>query len=200
MRKIYTSALVDPELCKGDKICENICVAKAVTVNDRKAFVDNSRCVSCQKCLDACPEGAITMVPRKEPLLLAVNPDEVDGQELAQLCERAYLDPEDIICVCTFTAAKEVAAAILKGAKTPEEITLKTGIRSACGMWCMAPILRLLNAHGIELPESDNYRWYNIKANLLDASEDAARKYPEYRLEEDKKLFQEGIFHNLLNH
>jgi len=200
MRKIYRSALVDPELCNGDKICENICVAKAITMIDRKALVDDSRCVSCEKCLDACPEGAITMVPKKKPLLLATNPDEADRQELEQLCKRANLDPEDIICACTFTAAKEVAAAILKGAKTPEAVTLNTGIRSACGMWCIGPVLRLLTAHGIPLPESDNYRWYNIKASLWNASEEAARKYPEYRLEEDKKLFQEGIFHNLLNH
>ncbi|MHA2248685.1 MAG: 4Fe-4S binding protein, partial [Candidatus Hodarchaeales archaeon] len=190
MRKIYLSAIVDPDLCKGDKICENICVAKAVKVDNRKAVVDENRCVSCEKCMDACPEGAITMVPKKEPMLLTTNPDEVDRHELEQLCERAHLDPAEFICGCTLTTAKEAAAAILKGAKTPEEVTLKTGIRSACGMWCMAPILRLLNAQGIELPQSDNYRWYNIKANLWDTSEEAARKYPEYRLKEDKKLCQ----------
>jgi Fe-S-cluster-containing hydrogenase component 2 len=200
MRKIYLSAVVDPDLCKGDKICENICVAKAVKVDNRKAVVDENRCVSCEKCMDACPEGAITMVPKKEPMLLATNPDEVDRHELEQLCERAHLDPAKIICGCTLTTAKEAAAAILKGAKTPEEVTLKTGIRSACGMWCMAPILRLLNAQGVELPQSDNYRWYNIKANIWDTSEEVALKYPEYRLKEDKKLCQEGVFHNLFNH
>ena len=84
------------------------------------------------------------------------------------------------------------------GAKTPEEVTLKTGIRSACGMWCINPILRLLDAHGIKLPESDNYRWYNIKTNLWNISEEAVLKHPEYRLKEDRKLFEEGIFHNFI--
>jgi Fe-S-cluster-containing hydrogenase component 2 len=200
MRKIYLSAVVEADLCNGDKICENICVAKAVKVINRTAIVDENRCVSCMKCMDACPESAITMVSRKEPLLLAVNSDEVDRQELEQLCSRAYLDPEEFICACTLTTAKEVAAAILKGAKTPEEVTLKTGIRSACGMWCMGPILRLLNAQGIEMPQSDNYRWYNIKADIWNTSEEADLKYPEYRLKEDKKLFFQGTFHNMFKH
>ncbi|MCP4757400.1 MAG: (Fe-S)-binding protein [Proteobacteria bacterium] len=200
MRKIYLSADVDAELCQGDKICENICVAKAVRVVDKKAFVDDGRCVSCMKCLDACPTAAIAMTPREEPLLLAVNTAEAAPEDLKQLCAEAHLDPEDIVCVCTFTTAKEIAAAVLGGAKTPEEVTLATGARSACGMWCIAPILRVMNAHGLELPESDGYRWYNIKVDLWNAVEDVDRKYPEYRLEEDRKLFREGIFHSLPKH
>ena len=108
MRKIYLSAVVDPDLCRGDKICENICVAKAIEVNNKKATVDENRCVSCEKCMDACPEGAITMVPKKEPILLTTNPDEVDRHELEQLCKRARLDPAKIICGCTLTTAKEM--------------------------------------------------------------------------------------------
>jgi len=200
MRKIYLSALVDMDLCNGCKICENICVAKAIRVIDRKAIVDEEKCVSCMKCMDACQPQAIAMTQRKEPLLLAVKTDEVDQEALKALCARANLDPEEIICICTITAAKEIAAAVLKGAKTPEEITLMTGARSSCGMWCIAPMLRILNAHGVELPEADNYRWYNLKSDLWHTGKEVDRKYPEYRLEEDKKLFREGTFHNLPRH
>lgn len=198
MRKIYRLAKIDEELCNGDKICENICVTRAVKVVDRKAVVDADRCVSCENCLDACPTGAIKMGPRENPLLLGTNPDEVSLEELTNLCARAFLEPEEMLCVCTRTTAKEVAAAILKGAKTPEDVTLKTGIRSACGMWCINPIMRLLEAHGVDLPESDNYRWYKIKTNIWNISKEAALKFPEYRVKQDLELFEEGIFHSML--
>ncbi len=200
MRKIYLSAEVDQELCKGDKICENICVAKAVKVVEKKAVVDSDKCVSCIKCQDACSMSAIKMIPRKEPRLLAVNADEVSQTALAALCDKAHLDPEDMICVCTFTQAKEAATAVLKGAKTPEEVTAMTGIRSACGMWCMAPILRLLQAHGLELPASDGYRWYNIAPEIWTVPGNVDQMYPEYRLAEDRKMYGEGVFHSLPRH
>jgi len=197
MRKVYLVAQIDENLCIGDKICENICVSKAIKVIDKKAVVDENKCVSCARCQDACPRAAIEMVSRAEPLLLAVNAAEVDQNKLKEICDRAHLEMEDIICQCTSTTAKEAAAAILKGAKSPEEVTLMTGIRSACSMWCIAPVFRLFKAYGIELPPSDGYRWYNIAPALWDVSEDVARKYPKYRIEEDKKLLQEGVFHTI---
>jgi len=200
VRKIYSFAMVDENLCIGDRICENICVTKAISVVDKKAFVNESRCVNCKRCMDACLPQAIPMKQRKEPIILGVNANEVDQNKLKELCARANFDPEEPVCVCTFTTAKEIAASVLKGAKTPEDVTLMTGARSACGMWCMAPILRILNAHYKDIPESDNYRWYNIKSDLWNTSKDVNDKYPEYRLEEDKELFKKGIFHNLLGH
>lgn len=185
-------------MCIGDKICENICVSKAVKVTDKKAGVDENKCVLCMKCLDACPNAAISIVSRAEPLLLAINTAEVDQDKLKEICALAHLDPEEKICVCTSTTAKEAAAAILKGAKSPEEVTLMTGARSACSLWCITPILRLLKAYNIELPPSDGYRWYNVSPALWNVSEDVARKYSEYRIEEDKKLLQEGVFHNFI--
>lgn len=192
--------MVDPDLCVGDKICENICVTGAIRVVDKKAVVDESRCVMCTRCQDACPTRAIQMKQRETPLLLRVNTDEVDPEKLKELCARANYTPEEPVCLCTFTTAGEIAASILKGAKTPEDVTAMTGARSACGMWCIAPILRLLNAHYKDLPESDNYRWYNIEVDLLHTPEDVSKKYPEYHLEEDKELLRKGIFHNLLGY
>lgn len=200
MRKIYLTAIVDENLCVGDKICENICVVKAIKVVDKKAVVDESRCVNCKRCMDACPPQAISMKQRHEPMVLGVDVSIVDQEELNALCRQANFDPDEPVCLCTFTTAKEVAAAVLLGAKTPEDITLMTGARSACGMWCMAPILRILNAHFKDFPESDNYRWYNIKSDLWSVSGDVNEKYPEYRLEEDKELYKKGVFHNLIRH
>ncbi len=154
----------------------------------------------CKKCQDACQPQAITMKQREEILVLDVNTDEVDQEKLKELCALANLAPDTPVCLCTFTTAKEVAASVIKGAKTPEDVTLMTGARSACGMWCIAPILRILNVYYKDLPKSDNYRWYNIEPNLWDTNTEVNDKYPEYHLEEDKVLYKKGIFHNLLGY
>lgn len=198
MKKVYNLAQVDEEKCIGDKICENACPTGAIKVVKKKAIVDEKKCAGCLKCLDVCGEGAIRIVPRAEPLILGVDPAEVDQTTLRELCEKAHLDPEELICLCTLTQAKEVAAAILKGAKSPEDVTLMTGIRTSCGMWCMAPILRLLKAYGLDMTPQEGSRWYNAEPALWDIPEEVARKYPEYCLEEDKQLFFEGIFDNLI--
>ncbi len=199
-KKIYLCAQVNDNFCCGDKICENICVTKAVNVVEKKAVVDVARCLGCRRCMDVCPNDAIEMVHREEPLSISLNTEDVDPEELRKLCEKAHLRPNDIICICTITTARDIAAAVLKGAKTPEDVSLMTGVRSSCGMWCMTPILRVLNANGVDFPESDNYRWYNIKVDLWNTQENVDKKYPEYRLKEDKELFQKGIFHNLPGH
>ncbi len=198
MKKVHVLSQVDEERCIGDKICENVCPTGAIKVVKKKASVDEKKCAACLKCLDVCGEGAIRIVPRAQPLILGVNPEEVDQTRLRELCHKAHLDPEKPICVCTVTQAKEVAAAILKGAQSPEEVTLMTGIRTSCGMWCMAPVLRLLRAHGVDMTPPEGFRWYNAEPALWDIPAEVARKYPEYCLEEDRQLFHEGILDNIV--
>jgi len=199
MKKVYLLSQVDETKCIGDKICENVCPTGAIKVIKKKASVDEKKCAACFKCSDVCGEGAIRIVPRPQPLTLGVDPAEVDQTKLRKLCHKARLDPEEPICLCTLTQAKEVAAAILNGAKSPEEVSLMTGIRTSCGMWCMAPVLRLLQAHGIELSAPAGYRWYSVETALWDIPEEVARKYPEYRIEADQQLFDEGSIDNLVS-
>ena len=136
MRRVHSVAQVDPARCIGDRICENICPTGAIRMVNKKAVVDDERCAACLKCIDYCEEGAIRLLPRLQPLLLKVDPSDVDSDQLEALCRRAHLHPEDVICPCTSTSAGEVGAAILKGARTPEEVSRMTGVRTACGMWC----------------------------------------------------------------
>ena len=150
IRKVHSLAEVDQTRCIGDRICENVCPTGAIRMVKKKAFVDDDKCAACLKCIDYCGEGAIRIVPRSHPVLLRVDPAGVDQDQLRELCRKAHLDPEDLICTCTFTKAGEAAAAILKGARTPEEVSRMTGIHTACGMWCMALVQELLRAHGLE--------------------------------------------------
>ncbi len=199
MKKVYLLARVNPDKCVGDRFCENVCPTGAVRMTDRRAVVDGSRCAGCLHCLDACGEGAITILPRGEPLVLGLETSEVSPEAISALCSRANLSPEARICVCMDIRAREVACAILQGARSPEEVSLMTGVRTSCGMWCMAPVQRLLRAHhGVIEPEKGT-RWYPIETGVWAVPGEVARKYPEYRLEEDDEQFRQGTLENLVS-
>jgi bacterioferritin-associated ferredoxin len=149
--------------------------------------------------MDACKEGAITFVRRQQVLTLSVDWCDVDQKRLEELCNKAHYRPDDTICLCTMTRAKEVAAAILKGAESPEEISMMTGVRTSCGMYCISPILRLLRGHGVDVSSPKGHNWYDAHVSLWDISDEVAEKYPRYCLKEDKQLLKEGVFDNLVS-
>jgi NAD-dependent dihydropyrimidine dehydrogenase PreA subunit/bacterioferritin-associated ferredoxin len=185
-------AEVDEALCNGDRICENVCPTGAIKVVKKKACVDQDKCLACMKCLDACPENAVTLTPRSEPLAIGIDPSTVDQEKLKELCAKANLDPEQSICLCNGILAKEVAAAVLKGAETPEDVALVTGARAGCAMWCTTPVLRLLKANEIQVVFPKGYRMYDIEPAVWDIPKEVAKNYPEYFLEEDAELSREG--------
>jgi Fe-S-cluster-containing hydrogenase component 2 len=197
MRKVYLMAEVDPNKCVGDRICENVCPTGAIRMVEKKAVVNSQKCAACLKCIDSCPKEAIRTLPRPQPLLLTVDPTQVDQDELRELCRKAHLDPEDVICPCTLTKAGEVAAAIFKGARTPEDVSMMTGVRTACGMWCMALVQELLRAYGLELNPPKGFHWYEVDVGFWNLPEEVVRKYPEYRLEEARRLFQTSLENGL---
>ena len=191
MKKVYLRALVDTDKCIGDRICENMCPSGAIVMIDKKAQVDESKCVACFRCSEVCGEDAIRYVPLDEPRILGVDPAQVDQDRLRELCRRAHLDPDETICMCTLMPAKEVAAAILLGAKTPEEVVLMTGVRSGCALYCISPVLRLLRASGADMSPPAGYNWYPSAVSLWDVTDEVARKYPQYRFEEDLKVYSD---------
>ena len=105
--------------------------------------------------------------------------------------------PSSMICLCTSTTAGEVAVAILEGVHDPEDLTLATGVRAKCGMWCLTPTVRLLQAAGIEIarPAKDS-RIYGdgngAEVAIWNVSDEVAAKYPEYRLRENLAAIEDG--------
>ena len=190
MKVVKFLATVDETRCTGDRLCENICPTAAIKVVRKKARVDEGMCVDCKRCLGVCQQEAIAMVARPEPVILGTDPGDVDPVKLRELCFKAHLHPQQFICLCTRTRASEAAAAVLKGAGSPEEITLKTGAHSGCLLYCMAPMLRLLHAHGVKVTPPEGHRWYDITSTLWDVPEEVMKKYPGYYFEEDKKVFR----------
>jgi NAD-dependent dihydropyrimidine dehydrogenase PreA subunit/bacterioferritin-associated ferredoxin len=190
MRIVKFFAQVDEQKCTGCGTCQIVCPTEAVKVIKKKAVVDIEKCVSCPNCSDSCPESAITMIRRPVPKKLGVDPAEVDQTELRQLCLKANLHPHQWGCMCNATRVREVAAAVLKGAKTLEEIALMTGIRSGCTAYCVQHMLRLLKAHGVAVKEPKGYRWYDSTQTIWELPPEVQQKHPGHFFEDDKKVFR----------
>jgi ferredoxin len=54
-------AVVDQEKCNSSKSCVDACPNGAITVPTDKAVVNKDECIDCNACVDACPSGAIRM-------------------------------------------------------------------------------------------------------------------------------------------
>jgi len=57
-------ATVDSERCVGCGICQNVCPADAISVEEI-AMVDLKRCIGCGSCIEQCPRGALSLYPLK---------------------------------------------------------------------------------------------------------------------------------------
>jgi len=47
------------ELCRGCGFCQRDCAHGAITITDRKASIDHSKCVGCGRCIGRCPFDAV---------------------------------------------------------------------------------------------------------------------------------------------
>ena len=193
MRVVNQLAKVDTEKCNGCQTCAKVCPVLAIKIVDKRPVINSEMCRGCANCEQRCPEYAMAMVKREVPFTIYVDPTTVDSAELAALCAKARLNPEQIICYCTTTRAEEVAAAILKGAKSPEEISLQTGIRTGCKVECIQPVLRLLDAAGIEPVRPDGFQWYGRTPTIWDIPEEVKKKYSSkgFYFDEDIKLLNQ---------
>lgn len=189
---------ITDEKCVGCRRCTQVCPSGALEMEGRLARLDESKCVGCFKCVEACiPYDAISIRSAPDPRVLSTATDETNKSLVETLCAKARFKADARICVCTGTTAAEVAAAIVDGVHEPEELALATGVRSKCGMWCLAPTMRLLEAHGIAVERSSkDHRIYPDGAGSETAiwtiSDEVADKYPEYRVRESRAAVEDG--------
>ena len=195
MKIVRFVSQVEHTNCTGCKMCERLCPTTAIIVIDKKATVDEKKCVACTQCWDVCPEDAIKMVSRPQPITFGLDPEEVDQTKVRELCIKAHILPEERVCSCSGTQAKEIAAAVIKGAKSLEDIALMTGTLAGCGIYCFTPVLRILQAYGVKVVPPKGHKWYDVTPSLClwDIPEEIKQKYPGYFFEEDLKLIEERL-------
>lgn len=186
MKKVDFLSMVDESKCSGDKRCERICPSGAIKVVEKIAVVDENRCVACGKCIDVCHELALHLANRQKPLMIGFDADSVSQEEIIRICTEARCFPNQRICACTGTEAREAAAAIIAGASSPEDLVVMTGVGSGCGIYCQGIVFRLFKAAKVQIPE--DRRWNSLSLALWDISEEIAGKHPDFYLEEDQKL------------
>jgi ferredoxin/bacterioferritin-associated ferredoxin len=189
VRTVFRLAVVDELKCTGCNVCVKICPVEAIRLEKpgrkRLAVIDDQRCLDCTLCVLRCPEDAIRMVKRKAPRSVGVDVKAVSEDALSEICHGAHMYPDQVICYCHRVQAKEAAAAILLGARTPEDISRMTGARTGCGTLCIGTIVRLLRAAGVELTRAPGYQWYASGITIWDLSPELRKKYKYYYLEED---------------
>ena len=192
MKKVTLLSQVDTVKCIGCRICEKVCPVVAIKVSEKKAKVDAQSCRGCTNCESRCPTFAIKMIRRTDPFTVGVDVSKFPAIKIKELCDKAHFNVEQVLCYCTGVRAEEVAAAILDGAKTPEEISSRTGIRTGCTIECIQTILRILEAAGIrpEPPIADGWQWYGqtVTAWTLDPQMDKKYSSRGFYFDEDKKL------------
>jgi bacterioferritin-associated ferredoxin len=128
--------------------------------------------------------------------MAGVDLDGLDYEEIKELCLKARFHPEQIVCYCTATRADEVAGAILLGARTPDDISYMTGIRTGCKVECIQPILRLLEAAGIQPePVPGGWQWYGRTVTAWEIPEHVKQKYASrgFYFDEDIELLNRVV-------
>ncbi len=198
MRTVRNLAVVDAERCNACALCVRICPTQAISLErlgQRRwlAVVDQQKCLDCTLCATRCPTYAVAMVAREVPIEVGATVMAVSKEAIASVCRSAHMYPDQVICYCHRVRAGEIAAAILQGAETPEEVALATGARTGCGTLCITGVVRLLRAAGIALGKAPGYQWYGIKTSIWEAPLELQAKYPQYRLVEDLQAM-DGVF------
>lgn len=190
MKVVKYLSQVDETKCTGDKLCQEICPSGAIRVVGKKAKVDGEKCLACTRCVDRCTRAALTMVPRRQPRVVGLSAKDVDQAELKELLRKVHRLPADLVCVCTVTFAEEIAAAIIKGARSVREVALMTGVMTGCQEFCVPTVQRMLKAYGVNVSESEAGApmKYDQTFSMWDMTAEQEEKFAGYYLKEDRDL------------
>ena len=179
-RRVTMVAEIIGENCTGCRLCEQVCPTVAITMRKRTedeigpgkniAIMHDESCYNVQACLEICPDEAIVMRELDEPFEVRIDTSSVDQDQLVALCRKAGLSPRTEVCPCTTTTAAELAAAVLQGASSPDELSRATGVRTGCSELCLQPMFDILAAGGhtdMQRNPRSGFQWYGRAGDLF---------------------------------
>jgi len=200
-KRVTMVAEILGDRCTGCRLCEQVCPTVAITMRKRTdqeigpgkniAVMHDESCYNVQACLEICPDDAIAMRELDEPFEVGVDASSVDQEALIEICTRARLSPRMTVCPCTSTTAGELAAAVLKGAETPDQLSRMTGVRTGCSELCLQPILDVLAAAGhtdMKPNPPSGFQWYGRAGDLFTSLQ--ADGTPSQEMQEEFWLYQ----------
>ena len=149
-------------------------------------------CRGCNNCEQRCPASAISIERKDIPLAIGMDPKKVDPKRIREVCKKAKMHPQQIVCYCTKTTAEEIIAAILCGAKTPASISLVTGARTGCTVLCVQSVMKLLKAAGHPTSSALGNKCYGDPITVWDVDEETKKKYRRqgFHFDDDRRLFE----------
>ncbi|MFN8628133.1 MAG: (2Fe-2S)-binding protein [Candidatus Binatia bacterium] len=187
MLNVKFIAQVDDTKCSGCKLCEKVCLTDTIKVVNKVAIVDDN-CLGCTRCVDVCwYDQALTMVPRSQARYVGTDVNEVDADLVRDLCAQAHRLPGELVCVCANTSAGEIAAAIVKGARSFKDLSFATGVLQGCQEFCVPPIQRMLKAKGVDVTQAGGFLKYDQAMSMWDIPK-AAQERIEYYFQDDLAL------------
>jgi Pyruvate/2-oxoacid:ferredoxin oxidoreductase delta subunit len=81
-------AYVNPELCKGSKVCVQRCPTQAIRTDDGVSSVDLARCIGCGLCVPTCPEKAILLETKAQEMVPPETQEDLFDRILAAKATR----------------------------------------------------------------------------------------------------------------
>lgn len=142
MKKVAVRTI---RLCTKDCLCLYVCPTGATDTED--SIIDVTKCIGCGDCADACPSGAISLVPAEYPPQQPKRSEVVDAM---RLLARSKARQEAAAHAAARKASDESTAALLEAVARSNRLMAEDILREA----------------GYMLPQSANA--HKLLQNLVD--------------------------------